>query len=93
MDDRMTLAALRVRAGYTQAQAGEKIGVTRDTIANWEKNSTRIPVMHVEKLVNLYQAPEAGIYFGDAAALSAEIQAAYQRHVEATRKQIDVSEA
>ena len=35
----------RKRLGLTQAEAGQKFGVTRATIQNWESESTPIPGM------------------------------------------------
>lgn len=92
-DDRMTLAALRVRAGYSQRVAAAKLGVNRMTLAKWEQNSSHIPVVHLEHLVNLYQAKGIGIFFGEATALSGDIKAAYDKHVEANKVRVNVSEA
>lgn len=45
---KITLAAARVSAGFTQEQLAEKIGVTRKTLAQWESGKTEI------KPANLY---------------------------------------
>ena len=39
---KITLAAARVNAGFTQEQLAERIGVTRKTYANWENGKTKI---------------------------------------------------
>ena len=39
---KITLEAARVSAGFTQEQLAKKMGVTRKTIAKWEKGQTRI---------------------------------------------------
>lgn len=46
----ITLKAARVNLGYTQKEAGLKIGVSKDTIGSWERNlstpnSKYIPVI------------------------------------------------
>ena len=92
-DDRMPLAALRVRAGYTQTEAAEKLGVSKGTLAKWEQNSLQIPMLHIEKIVHLYQVSQAGIYIGDASELSARIAEQYDQHVKTARKQVNVREA
>jgi len=38
----MCLAAVRVNAGYSQAELAEKLDVDRQTIINWEKGHTKI---------------------------------------------------
>ena len=78
MDDRMTLAALRVRAGYSQEEASGQIGVSKTTLAKWEQDSRLMPISRVGSFVQLYQIPESGIYFGDAAELSKKIRKAYE---------------
>ena len=94
MDDRMTLAALRTRAGYSQGDAAAKIGISKSTLAKWEQDSRRMPYGRIENFVQLYQVPpETGIYLGDATALSEHIAAAYEQHIESVRKRVDVSEA
>jgi DNA-binding XRE family transcriptional regulator len=41
--DSWGLLKWRRTLGYTQAEAGEKLGVNRGTIQNWERGNTRIP--------------------------------------------------
>ena len=38
----MSLAAVRVNAGHSQAELGKELDVDRQTIINWEKGYTRI---------------------------------------------------
>ena len=38
---KITLAAARVSAGFTQEQLAEKMGVTRKTLWKWENGKTR----------------------------------------------------
>lgn len=91
MDDRMTLAALRVRAGYTQEEAADHLGVSKATLAKWEQDSRLMSINRIEQLTHLYQVPDTGIYFGDATAFSRQIKAAYQRQIESARKKINVT--
>ena len=37
---KITFAAARVNAQLTQKELAEKLGVTADTVANWEKGKT-----------------------------------------------------
>ena len=41
---KITLAAARVNAGYSQEQLAEKLGVARTTVANWESGKTELKV-------------------------------------------------
>lgn len=58
----ITLEAARVNANLTQAEAAEKIGVSRQTIINWEKGKImpRIPEMKVISIV--YNIPQDNIF-------------------------------
>ena len=53
----ITLRAARVNAGYTQEEVAKKMGVTKQTVLNWEtgRNKLRIPEMHM--LSKLYKIP------------------------------------
>jgi len=48
---RLNIAALRKKTGLTQRQLAEKLGVTPDTIANWERG--RVNLWHIEIFVKL----------------------------------------
>lgn len=39
---KLTLQAARVNAGYKQAEAVKKLGITQTTLSSWEKNSTKL---------------------------------------------------
>lgn len=39
---KLTLEAARVNAGYKQAEAVKKLGITQTTLSSWEKNSTKL---------------------------------------------------
>jgi transcriptional regulator, xre family len=60
----ITLEAARVNAGLTQAEAAIKIGVHPQTLAKWEKDSSRIPYTKVCKIEATYHVPKGLIFFG-----------------------------
>lgn len=51
----LTLKAARVNKGYTQSEAGEKLGVSRDTIRNWERSKSYPPMDKLMDICNLYE--------------------------------------
>lgn len=59
---RMTLAALRVNAGYTQTKIAELLGVTQGAVACWEKGSSHPRVDKAKKLAELYGVTLDEIY-------------------------------
>lgn len=50
----MTLKAARVNKGYTQKQAAELIGVTEDTVGNWERGKSYPDALHIRKIQEAY---------------------------------------
>lgn len=59
----ITLKALRINAGYDQQTAAKFIGVTAETLGNWEKGETFPTVPHITKIENLYGVNYADINF------------------------------
>lgn len=59
---RITLAALRVNAGYTQTKIAELLGVTQGAVARWEKGSSYPRVGKAKKLAELYGVTLDEIY-------------------------------
>ncbi|MCD7919868.1 MAG: helix-turn-helix domain-containing protein [Clostridiales bacterium] len=59
------LKKARAGAGMTQEQVAEKIGVSRQTISNWENGKTLPDVMSVIKLSDLYQVTLDELLKGD----------------------------
>lgn len=49
------LAELRKEQGLTQAELGEKLGVTNKTVSRWETGNYMPPVEMLERLSNLYE--------------------------------------
>jgi len=86
----MTLAALRVRAGYSQADAANRLGVSKVTLAKWEADSRSISINQIEHIKKLYRVSYDDIYFGNSKELSDQIQEAYKAHLEANKKKINV---
>ena len=60
---RMTLKALRVNAGMTQVEAATKLGISEETLGNWEKGKTFPNVKDLQKIEILYSIPYSGINF------------------------------
>lgn len=66
----MTLGALRKRMNLKQSDVASKVGVTRETIMKWEKDSTDMPIRFMFVFSELYKYPVNGIFFGDSIAFS-----------------------
>ena len=58
----ITLAAARVNAGMTQAEAARKMGVTKQTIINWEKGKVIPGIPEMEMLSRIYGIPQDNIF-------------------------------
>lgn len=54
---KISLKAARVNAGMTQQQVADMVGRTKQTIVNWENNTSAIKYKDLERLVELYQVP------------------------------------
>lgn len=50
----MTLKAARANKGYTQEDAAKKIGVSVDTLCNWERGKTFPNVPQIKKIEDAY---------------------------------------
>lgn len=60
---RLSLAALRVNAGYTQTKIAELLGVTQGAVSRWEKGSSHPRIGKAKKLAELYGVTLDEIYF------------------------------
>lgn len=58
----MTLKAARVNRGLTQPEAAEQLGVTKNTLSNWELGRSYPTVPQIKRIEALY-----GVAFGDLA--------------------------
>lgn len=74
IDQMMTLKSLRVRIGMTQQAVANEIGVDRQTIGRWEKDSSSMPVKFMYSFSKLYKYPMDRIFLGDSIALSEKIK-------------------
>ncbi len=50
------LAFCRQRAGYTIEKAAETMGISRNTLSNYEHDKTKIPISVIVKMSYLYKA-------------------------------------
>ena len=55
---KISIAAARVNANLTQAQAAEKIGVTPRTVCSWENGLTSPKVKQLDEIAEVYEIPK-----------------------------------
>lgn len=58
----ISLAAARVNAGYTQEGVAKKMGISKQTIVNWEKGKIIPGIPEMDMLSRLYQIPQDNIF-------------------------------
>ena len=61
---KITLKAARANAGLTLGQASELLGVSVQTLVNWEKDSSSVKVSQLKKIEEVYRFPSEYIFFG-----------------------------
>lgn len=61
---KITLAAARVNAGYSQTEAAKALNVSNSTLCNWEKGKTFPDQPMIEKICLLYNVSYDNIRFG-----------------------------
>ena len=59
----LTLRAARVNAGFDKKTAANKLGVSTDTLGNWENGITFPKVPHLMKIEKIYGVSYADIKF------------------------------
>lgn len=59
----ITLKALRVNAGYTQIEAAKALGITPETLSNWERAKSFPTVPQIKEIEKLYSTSYADIQF------------------------------
>ncbi len=59
----MTLKSARVNKGLTQAQAAERIGVTVDTLSNYERGRSFPDVPIIQRIETVYEVPYSELIF------------------------------
>lgn len=60
---KITLAAARVNAGLSQREAAEKIGVTRNTVQNWESYKTSPDANAILRICEAYDVSMNNLIF------------------------------
>lgn len=58
----ISLAAARVNAGLTQEEVATRIGVSKQTIINWEKGRIVPGIPEIEILSSVYDIPQDNIF-------------------------------
>jgi len=71
---KFTLASLRVRMLFTQDEAAKMLGITRDTLRTYEKDSSKIDYKMIKKMEELYHIPQDYIFFGEDNAFSGMLE-------------------
>ena len=79
VEKRLTLAALRVRAGYTQEQAASILKISKPTLVRWESDSRNLQLHNLGDLKKLYCFALEDLYLGRASRLAEKIQSAYKK--------------
>ena len=59
----ITLKAARVNAGYTQKEAAEKIGISVDTLGNYERGASFPDVPIIERIQEAYNVNYSELIF------------------------------
>lgn len=62
---KLTLTAARVNAGYTQKEAAHKLDLKQSTLAEWERDSTKLSYIEAHRLAELYGIENPDIIFLD----------------------------
>jgi len=67
---KFTLASLRVRKGLTQEEAASRLGMGRDALRGYEKDSSKLDYETIIKVEKIYNIPQDYIFFGSNTAFS-----------------------
>jgi DNA-binding XRE family transcriptional regulator len=62
---KISLRAARVNAGLTLINAAKLLGIGKDTLIKWEKNSGYVNPIWQKKISTTYNMPIDFIFFGD----------------------------
>ena len=60
----ISLRAARVNAGLTQKEAALKLGISKETLQNYEEGITAPTMQRVDEISELYHFPKDYIFFG-----------------------------
>jgi transcriptional regulator with XRE-family HTH domain len=61
---KITLRAARVNRGLTLIEAAKLFGINKDTLHNYEKDSSNVPRLFFCKIEEVYGVPLENIFFG-----------------------------
>lgn len=64
MNFQMTLKAARVNADFRLIDAAKLIGIGKDTLIKWERNSGLVNPIMQQKISSVYKVPIEYIFFG-----------------------------
>lgn len=67
---KFTLESLRVRKGWTQEKAANELGMGRDKLRIYEKDSSKLEYETILKIEEIYNIPQDYIFFGNSTAFS-----------------------
>lgn len=62
---KISIKGARVEKNMTQSQVGKEMGVTKDTISNWERGRTAPTGQQLLRLCELYNVSPADIFLPD----------------------------
>lgn len=63
MTSKLTLRAIRVNQGLSLEEASIKLGVSKDTLSNWERGITYPNALQIERIIEVYKIPYECIKF------------------------------
>ena len=58
---KFSIKAVRVFCGYSQEEFAKKLGVSRQTVSNWETNRACITPLNLRKIIDLTGIPAKDI--------------------------------
>lgn len=61
----ISLAAARVNAEMTQTEAAKAMSVSKNTLVNWEKGTSKPSITQAKELAEIYKIPLDYIFFAD----------------------------
>ena len=61
--ERLTLRAIRINKGWSLEEASLRIGVSKDTLSNWERGGTYPNVPQIKRIEEVYNIPYDSINF------------------------------
>jgi DNA-binding XRE family transcriptional regulator len=64
MDFKISLKAARVNAGLNVIPAAKAIGIGKDKLLKWEKNSGLVPPIWQKRIAEVYKVPSDAIFYG-----------------------------